>query len=154
MAQPQEQQAKSSYAIAEQHNLRAAQTKSRQRTLAPFQSSNTLTEQCNTCLKNLRVTIKGAQYAAANQVDSFRTILHAIERRLDEHRLRLDIWRSDCHVEEGGLSAITIDEEPNLLRLLSESFSQLHEQITVISGGIDQIGKAFMPSDKSLMGTR
>lgn len=147
MAQNQEQQGQLSYATEKQDNLQARQATSG--TLVPLQLDSTLTEQCNICSQNLRLCVKTAQDIAANQAVSVKTKLRLVERRLDEHRLRLDIWRSDCQVGQGGLSAITVDKEPNLLYLLSQSFSQLHEQLAIILEGIHQTGNPSIPTNGS-----
>jgi hypothetical protein len=154
MAQLQEQQAEFSYAVGQQHTSGTAQARSQPGTLAPLRVDNTLAEQCKTSSENLRLCIQRAQDVAANQADSIMPRLRPIKRRLDEHRLRLDIWISDCQVANGGLSAITIDKEPSLLRLLSESFLQFQKQLLVILRGIDQIGKDSVSTDSTTIDKR
>lgn len=106
--------------------------------ILPLESSN-LNDQCQTCSKNIRSCVKTAW--AASEIDNTfsRMKLRHIQRILDEYRLRLDIWMSDCGVERGDLPNVTAGDGSAIPTLLVELFQQLYQYSTVIFRGIKTI---------------
>lgn len=77
--------------------------------------------------------------AAEIQYTFTQTKLRPIQRRIEEHRLRLDIWISDCKVQEGALSSITAENEPSLYNLVTDLFKRFTVLAKLIALEIDTI---------------
>jgi hypothetical protein len=67
------------------------------------------------------------------------TKLQPLQDRIDEHRLRLEIWMSDCGVTDGNLSAITVDGESTLYNTLRTLFQGIHSDLQVIFQSIKEL---------------
>ncbi|KAH7307944.1 hypothetical protein BKA65DRAFT_576630 [Rhexocercosporidium sp. MPI-PUGE-AT-0058] len=106
--------------------------------ILPLESSN-LNDQCQTCSKNIRSCVKTAWAASEIDYTFSRMKLRHIQRILDEYRLRLDIWMSDCGDERGDLPNVTTGDESAIPTLLVELFQQLYQYSTVVFRGIQTI---------------
>ena len=70
-------------------------------------STTDLNEQCEICSRNIRGCVKAAWAASHVEYLFSQTKLRPIQKILDECRLRLDIWMSDCGISEEALTSIT-----------------------------------------------
>ena len=103
-------------------------------------STALLSDRCNVCSQNLRTCIEAIRQGANSHKNLFEKLrLRAIENRLDEHRIRFDIWRSDCAVTEGWLSAINTEQETGLYKLINALFVQLNTSLNTLLDPISQI---------------
>jgi hypothetical protein len=83
--------------------------------------------------------VKAAWAAAQVQYTFTQTKLGPIQNRLDEHRLRLEIWMSDCGIAEGNLSTITTDNEATLSNGLATLFRRIQGSLEYIYQSIHDL---------------
>jgi hypothetical protein len=69
------------------------------------------------------------------------TKLQILCGRIDELRLRLEIWISDCGIKDGNLSAITVDEESTLSNVLRALFQKIYFDLRFIFQSIDKLNQ-------------
>ena len=100
--------------------------------------SDTLDERCKVCSDNLRICVQEALRGTAIEYSHAQAALRIIQGRLDEHRLRLDIWMADCGVTDGQLSKITVAGE-SLSNVLGDAFARLLSEIVMIYNDVVSI---------------
>lgn len=105
----------------------------------PLNKNDDLKTQCSACSKNLRTCTKAALKASHIEYTFTRTILAPLYRRLDEHRLRWDIWISDCRLADNAVLGMA-SQEP-FGGLLSARLQGFHEDLGVIFQGINSIAR-------------
>jgi hypothetical protein len=150
MAQIQESPLKLELAETDPDADRKAQladaSAARQERLELLVVESNLTEQSDVCSKNLELCIEEAHYVVRQQPLPVTSFVSPIERQLRELRLRMQIWRSDWVVAEGGRSSITKETEPGLYELVSSSMKELNSALLAIHNHINTIWKEGMPS--------
>ncbi|KAL9034039.1 MAG: hypothetical protein Q9214_007229, partial [Letrouitia sp. 1 TL-2023] len=102
--------------------------------------SSTLTAQCDRCTRNLSACIRSIRTvtrALSSTLD--KTKLKSIEARLEEHRIRFEIWKSDCNVSNGSLSAINNAQEASLYGLVDTLFNNFNEACKSLHESIARI---------------
>lgn len=110
--------------------------------LLTTETSTALTDRCNICSQNLQICITAIRHATSNHRNIFEKLrLEALQNRLIEHRIRFDIWRSDCEVLKGWLSGIEDGQETGLYKLVDGSFIQLNQSFVVILDCIRRIAR-------------
>ena len=105
-------------------------------------STAALSDRCNVCAQNLRLCIEVIRQAADRHRNlSEQLRIRALENRLDEHRIRFDIWRSDCAVAKGWLSVLDNVEShrTGLSELVNSSFVRLEDAFKTLLLDISQI---------------
>lgn len=111
-------------------------------------SENDLNLQCSLCLENLGRCVNAAEVAAKVDYEFTQTILKLAQNRIHEHRLRLEIWKSDCEVEDGTLSAITPEKEPTLFAALVTILKKINETSGTILRHIQEMEKKAEQASK------
>ena len=118
--------------------------------LVTTSSSNPLTEECNVCYQNLRACIETIRRGLGGNLTAIeKAKLRDIDKRLYEHRVRFDIWRSDCNISRGWLSAINVNQEPGLWNLVDSSFVQLNQSLESLKDNIHLMLRQINATDQS-----
>lgn len=108
--------------------------------LSEIVGSATLTEQCNRCSRNLDACIRSIGTVARTLASTLdKTKLVSIEARLEEHRIRFEIWKSDCNVSNGSLSTIHNEQEASLYGLVDALFNNFNEACRSLHESIARI---------------
>jgi hypothetical protein len=100
--------------------------------LKTLEPSSSLIDQCNCCNSDIRRCIIQARQAVLNTESPARSKFEPIEKRLLEHTLRLDIWRTDCGVAEGYLEIIG-----SLTQCVSDILMRFHKHLEAIAETIN-----------------
>jgi hypothetical protein len=113
--------------------------------LDTFEASSSLTEQYTQCDRDLKRCITQTQQALLTSGRVPRFKLEPIEKRLLEHKLRLDIWSTDCGVAEGYLEHIGSLSQPisDILRRSHSNLQTAAEHINKFCHDLESFVESF-----------
>jgi hypothetical protein len=112
--------------------------------LEKLDTKTPVTRQCLTCYRNLKQCILYAQKASIGAKQPLETHLKDIQERLEENRLRLDIWISDCSVSQGHyLDGLSED----ITEVISAAFWIILEQLSAIAVEIGQLRQTALKEE-------
>jgi hypothetical protein len=104
--------------------------------LDTLDADSSLTDQCDHCCRDIERCNIQAQRAVFDVEQPTRTKFEPIEKRLQEHKLRLAIWSTDCGVAKGHLENIGGLSQP-----VRAIFERLHEQLEAVAVQINNFRK-------------
>jgi hypothetical protein len=104
--------------------------------LDSLDEKSSLTSQCRACERDLNLCINYAQQASIGVDRMVKTQLGGVWKRLEENRLRLDLWISDCSVSEGPYLDNLGDD---ITEVVSGAFSLIHKHLSAIVIWVGQL---------------
>jgi hypothetical protein len=110
-----------------------------QQQLRPFQLSASLSQQCFDRAAELRICSEIAWRAHMASSPITRDSLLVTAQRIDDLRVRFNIWISDCDISRDPASTIDLPEDDPMHILLMSRFKDLRGELDAILEDIAQI---------------
>jgi hypothetical protein len=103
-----------------------------------------LTDKCLICESDLKSCLSYAYQAGIDVEQVVKAQLGVVQKRLEDIRLRLDIWISDCSVLEG----LYLDNlGGDITKVVGRVISTIHEQLSAIAIEIGQLWQVASKRD-------
>lgn len=100
------------------------------------------------CLEDIGRCVDAAEVAAEADHSPTRADFEIVQSRLREHRLRLNIWVSDCVAAGGLVDAITSKTEPDLFVVLVIIRENIRKETGTILTNMQQMEREAKKGNK------